>query len=253
MKRKKKEKKSKDVMGLVEHLSEVRKRLFIVLIAFFVVALVSFNFSDEIVVLLIDTAKELGYELVYLAPGELFAQYIKLSLVSGVAFASPLILYHTWAFIRPGLKKSENTVVFLSLFAGLVCFLMGSVFAFYIVVPLVLNFFINVDPNHTVLATISIQNFLNFIMSTLVTFGIVFEMPVVTVLLSQLGLLKAEWLMKSRRVVIVLLFVIGAFITPPDVVSQVLVSIPMLALFEISIILSKIITKKKIKRENEII
>jgi sec-independent protein translocase protein TatC len=90
-------------------------------------------------------------------------------------------------------------------------------------------------------------------MSTLITFGLVFEMPVITVLLSQLGLVKAEWLVKSRKVVIVLLFLIGAIITPPEVVSQVLVALPMLVLFEISVLLSKLIGRNKRKKENDII
>jgi sec-independent protein translocase protein TatC len=174
-------------------------------------------------------------------------------LVIGIAFSSPIILFQVWAFIRPGLKKGEKVVVFLSLFSGLICFLIGAAFAYMIAVPLMLNFFMTVDQNQIVLPTISIQNYINFIMSTLITFGLVFEMPVITVLLSQLGLVKAEWLVKSRKVVIVLLFLIGAIITPPEVVSQVLVALPMLVLFEISVLLSKLIGRNKRKKENDII
>lgn len=238
-------------MGIIDHLSEFRKRLITVFVVFTIVTLVSFNFSNDIVLLLIDSAKKLGYQLVYLAPGELFSQYIRLSITCGVVISSPVILFQIWAFIQPGLKKGEKAVVFFSLFAGLVCFLIGAFFAYYIAVPMMLNFFINVDQERTVMATISIQNFLNFIMTTLITFGIVFEMPVVTVLLSQLGLIKPMWLTKSRRVVIVIIFIIGAIITPPDVISQILVSVPMLILFEISILLCKIIYRKRIKREAE--
>jgi sec-independent protein translocase protein TatC len=240
-------------MGIVDHLGEIRKRLFTIIIVFFIFTLISFNYADDLVNMLIENSQNLGYSLVYLAPGELFSQYIKVSLVIGIAFSSPIILFQVWAFIRPGLKKGEKVVVFLSLFSGLICFLIGAAFAYMIAVPLMLNFFMTVDQNQIVLPTISIQNYINFIMSTLITFGLVFEMPVITVLLSQLGLVKAEWLVKSRKVVIVLLFLIGAIITPPEVVSQVLVALPMLVLFEISVLLSKLIGRNKRKKENDII
>ena len=99
-------------------------------------------------------------------------------------------------------------------------------FAFMVVVPFTLNFFISVDKLQSVQATITVQNYLNFVITTLITFGVIFEMPVLTVLLSQLGLLKPEWLVKSRRVVIVVVFIVAAVITPPDVISQILVPYP---------------------------
>ncbi|MBF7096777.1 twin-arginine translocase subunit TatC [Alkalibacter mobilis] len=251
-KKKFRKKSSKDHMGIVEHLGEVRKRLFKIIIVFFIFSMVSFNYVDKIVSILISNSKELGYSLVYLAPGELFSQYIKISLIIGICLSSPIILYQLWAFIKPGLKKGEKAVVFLSLLAGLLCFIIGASFAYILALPIMLNFFMTVDQNQLVTPTISIQSYINFIISTLLTFGIVFEMPVITVLLSQLGLIRSEWLVKSRKVVIVLLFLIGALITPPEIVSQILVALPMLLLFEISVLLSKLIGRRKQKRENEI-
>lgn len=248
----KKKKNSKDVMGLVDHLRELRNRLIIVIVVFLAVTIFSFNYVDDIVILLIEYAKKMGYAMVYLSPGELFKEYIRLSIISGIALSSPVIIFQLWAFIRPGLKKGENAVVFLSLLAGLICFLGGAAFAYFIALPMMLNFFATVDHSQAITATISIQNYLSFVMSTLITFGIVFEMPVITALLSQLGLLIPEWLTKGRRVIIVVIFIIGAVITPPDVISQILVSVPMLFLFEISVILCKIINKRKIKREKEL-
>lgn len=248
----KKKKNSKDVMGLVDHLRELRNRLIIVIVVFLAVTIFSFNYVDDIVILLIEYAKKMGYAMVYLSPGELFKEYIRLSIISGIALSSPVIIFQLWAFIRPGLKKGENAVVFLSLLAGLICFLGGAAFAYFIALPMMLNFFATVDHSQAITATISIQNYLSFVMSTLITFGIVFEMPVITALLSQLGLLIPEWLTKGRRVIIVVIFIIGAIITPPDVISQILVSVPMLFLFEISVILCKIINKRKIKREKEL-
>lgn len=240
-----------NVMGILDHLSELRKRLFIIVGLFLVLAALSFNYVDLIVDVLIDNSKTLGYQLVYLTPGELFSQYIKISLIIGLTVASPVILFQVWAFILPGLEKGEKFVVFSSLFSGLICFIVGAAFAYIIAVPMMLNFFITVDKNQFVQATISIQNYINFVLSTLITFGIIFEMPVVTVLLSQLGILRPVWMTKSRKFVIVVLFVVGAVITPPDVVSQVLVAVPMLVLFEISVLLSKLIARRKEKKESK--
>jgi sec-independent protein translocase protein TatC len=246
-----KDKKPSGEMSIIEHLSELRKRIFVIVVVFLTVTVVGFNFCDDVVALLVGKAKIIGYEMVYIAPGELFAQYIRLAIVGGIVLSSPVILFQTWLFIKPALKKNEKTTVFLSLMAGLVCFIIGALFAYFIVVPITLTFFMSVDSHQSVQATISIQNYISFVLTTLITFGIVFEMPVVTILLSELGLLKTVWLTKSRKVVIVAIFVIAAIITPSDVVSQILVAIPMLLLFEVSILLSKIIGKRKKNHEDD--
>ncbi|HCX65746.1 MAG TPA: twin-arginine translocase subunit TatC [Eubacteriaceae bacterium] len=241
----------KEAMGIVDHLGEVRKRLFIAIGSFILLSLATFSYVDDVIQFLIQNSKDLGYQLVYLTPSELFTQYIKISLIAGIALASPIILYQIWAFIKPGLEKGEKRVVFLSLFFGMICFVMGVVFAYIVVVPTMFHFLMNVDQNNIVAPTISIQSYINFILSTLIMFGIVFELPVITVLLSELGLIRAEWMVKSRKIVIVFLFIVGALITPPDIISQVLVAIPILILFEFSIVLSRIIGARKKKRSGE--
>lgn len=248
MKKKKAANKEKD-MGLVDHLKELRNRLIIVIAVFVLATVISFNFCDEIVDILIANAKALEYTLVYLAPGELFMEYVRLSVVCGIVISSPVILHQVWGFIRPGLEKNENRIVFFSLVAGLFFFLCGTAFSYFVAVPMLLSFFANVDQSQSINATISVQNYLAFILSTLLSFGIVFELPVIISLLTGLGVLKPEWLTKSRRIVIVIIFIIGAIITPPDVVSQLLVSIPMMILFELSVIMSRIINKRKIKSQ----
>jgi len=248
---KKKDKKPIGEMGIVEHLSELRKRIFVIVIVFLTVIVIGFNFCDELVAMLVENAKIIGYEMVYIAPGELFAQYIRLAIVGGVVFSSPVILFETWLFVKPALMKNEKIIVFLSLMAGFICFVLGASFAYFIVVPITLTFFMSVDQYQSVQATISIQNYMSFVLTTLITFGIIFEMPVVTILLSELGLLKTEWLTKSRKIVIVVIFIIAAIITPPDVISQTLVAIPMIMLFEVSVLFSKIIRKRKKNPEDD--
>ena len=249
MKKKKKPANNGKDMGLVDHLKELRNRLIIVVVVFVLATVISFNFCDEIVDILISNAKAFDYTLVYLAPGELFMEYVRLSVICGIVISSPVILHQVWGFVRPGLEKYENRLVFFSLVAGLFFFLCGTAFSYFVAVPMLLMFFAGVDQSQAISATISVQNYLAFIFSTLLSFGIVFELPVIISLLTGLGLLKPEWLIKSRRLVIVIIFIIGAIITPPDVVSQLLVSIPMMILFEISVIMSRIISKRKIKRQ----
>lgn len=245
-----KTKPSKNYMGILEHLNEFRKRLAWVIAIVFLMILVSYQFAGSLVRFGIQKAESLNYTLVYLAPGELFAQYIKISLIMGIVLASPFILFQIWAFVRPGLKRGERISVFFSLFAGLFCFLAGAVFSYQVAIPMILQFFSTVDQNQFVTPTISIQNYMSFILTSLLTFGLVFEMPVITVLLSQLGVLKAEWLVRSRKLVIVAIFLIGAIITPPDVISQMVVALPMLLLFEISVLLSKLVGRIKQKKED---
>ena len=248
---KKKDKELSGEMGIIEHLSELRKRIFVIVVVFLTVTVIGFNFCDDLVALLVKKANGIGYEMIYISPGELFTQYIRLAVVGGIVLSSPVILFETWLFVKPALMKNEKTIVFLALMAGLLCFVLGALFAYFIVVPITLTFFMSVDSHQSVQATISIQNYLSFVLTTLITFGTIFEMPVVTILLSELGLLKTEWLTKSRKVVVVVIFIIAAIITPPDVVSQILVAIPMLLLFEVSVMLSKIIRRKKKSREND--
>lgn len=239
-------------MGLVDHLRELRNRLIVIFVFFFIVVGISFNFADEIVSIIVRTAQDMGYELIYISPAELLTQYFRLSMLIGLVLSSPIILYEVWAFIKPGLNKGEGVVVFCSLWAGMLCFIIGSLFAYFITLPFMLKFFITLDQYETVKATITIQNYMSFILSSLITFGLIFEMPALTVLLSQLGILKSEWLVKSRKIVVVVVFILGAIITPSDVVSQILVSIPMMFLFEFSVVLCKIINKTKARKTREL-
>ena len=155
---KKKDKKPSGEMGIVEHLSELRKRIFVITAVFLTVTVVGFNFCDDIVAMLVNKAKIIGYDMVYIAPGELFTQYIRLAIVGGIVLSSPVILFQIWLFVKPALMKNEKTIVFLSLLAGLVFFLIGVLFAYFIVVPVTLTFFMSVDQNQAIKPTITIQN-----------------------------------------------------------------------------------------------
>lgn len=233
-------------MGVVDHIREFRNRLFVIIIAFVAALLLCFSYAGPIVDVLQIPAGEL-YNFVYLAPAEVLMQYVKVSLICGLALSSPVIMYELLAFASPGLKRSEKSFLIAVLMLGLVFFIVGVIFAYYVMVPFMLKFFSDINVNDTVSAQVSLESYLTFVIKQLGLMGVVFEIPVVTLLLTQMGFLKPEWLKKGRRVIIVLVFIIAAIITPPDVVSQVMTAVPMLILFEISIFFSSFIVKRKEK------
>ena len=163
----------------------------------------------------------------------------------------PVLGYNIFAFCSPGLKRRERSFVRASLLGGTVFFVLGVLFAYYISLPFMLRFLIQLTGSVDVSASISIQQYCNFLMTVFVIFGIVFEMPVITVLLTSLGILKTEWMVKARKIAIVLIFLLAAFITPPDVVSQLMVAGPMLLLYELSILLSKLFARRKRAGDDE--
>jgi sec-independent protein translocase protein TatC len=120
---KKKDKELSGEMGIIEHLSELRKRIFVIVVVFLTVTVIGFNFCDDLVALLVKKANGIGYEMIYISPGELFTQYIRLAVVGGIVLSSPVILFETWLFVKPALMKNEKTIVFLALMAGLLCFI----------------------------------------------------------------------------------------------------------------------------------
>ena len=153
--------------------------------------------------------------------------------------------YQVYAFCSPGLSGKERGYISGALIAGGLCFLVGVAFAYFISLPFMLRFLIQFTGEVDVAASISIQQYVSFLLTVFVIFGLVFELPVVSVLLTGLGLVKAEWLVKGRKVMIVIIFVLAAIITPPDIVSQIMVAVPMLGLYEISIALSRVVGRAR--------
>lgn len=233
-------------MSLVDHLDEFRSRLIISVITFVAAAAGCLYFVEFFVGLILGLAE--GYTLISITPTEVVVEYMKIALITGAVISSPMIVYQLWGFIRPGMKKNERKVIFWALMAGLVFFIAGVVFAYIGMLPLTLIFLQGIDTSQTISPMVSLSSFIGFVLSTLFTFGLVFEMPVVVVLLTQLGILKPEWLIKSRKVAIVIIFVIAAVLTPPDIMSQLLIGVPMLLLYELSVLACRVIVRRKNRR-----
>ena len=230
-------------MSLRGHLKELRNRLILCVVVFIIFTVVFLGKAQDLVTLFTDMGEELGYVFVYIAPQELLMQYFKVSLIAAVFAALPLILYECWAFASPGLTRTENITMLFVMIFGFLCFIIGVYFAWRVILPFMLNFFFELGTGSTITANISVESYLNFLITVFVIFGLVFEMPLVSVILSRIGILTPKFMRKWRSVAIVLIFILAAIITPPDVFSQIMVVIPMLALYEISILLSEIVTR----------
>ncbi|MBQ6927465.1 MAG: twin-arginine translocase subunit TatC [Oscillospiraceae bacterium] len=232
-------------MSLSGHLRELRNRILVCVVLLLVVFALCLSFAPRIVTALTDMGKRFDYVYVYIAPQELFLVYMNVALVGAVVICFPVLAYQVYAFCSPGLSGKERTYISGALIAGALCFLLGVAFAYFISLPFMLRFLIQFTGEVDVSASISIQSYVSFLLTVFVIFGLVFELPVVTVLLTGLGIVKAEWLVKGRKVMIVIIFVLAAIITPPDIVSQIMVAVPMLALYELSIVLSRLVGKTK--------
>lgn len=238
-------------MSLSDHLRELRNRILVCVVLLIISMLVGLHFAPELVEMFLDIGKQYHYRFVYIAPQELLLQYFSVAFLLGLCVTLPMLFYQAWAFMRPGLKKNENLFFLFAMVFGLICFCIGVYFAYRVMLPFMLYFLITLSSASKVTASISVQNYMTFLMTVFVIFGIVFELPVVSVLLTQMGLLKVKWMKAGRRVVIVAIFVVAALITPPDIVSQVMVAIPMMALYELSIILCTICQKLHDRAKNK--
>ena len=232
-------------MSVSGHLRELRRRVAVCVLLLLAVFCACLALAPRIVTLLTDMGARYDYVYVYIAPQELFLVYMNVALIGALVLCFPVLAYEVYAFCSPGLTAKERRYTLGALFAGALCFLLGAAFAYFISLPFMLRFLIQFTADVDVSASISIQQYVSFLLTVLVIFGLVFELPAVSVLLTGLGIIRADWLVKGRRVMIVVIFLLAAIITPPDVVSQIMVALPMLALYELSIWLSRAVGKAK--------
>lgn len=234
---------------LVQHLGELRKRLIYSMIWLAGFAIVTYNFSEIIVKDMVKKAPDMTF--VFIAPAELFMVYIKIALIGAVVLSLPFILYNVWMFLSPGLEKDEKSIIMAALLSGGILFALGSVFGYMITLPLTIKFFSDFSIAE-VQSMISFSNYLSFAITMVLSFGLIFELPIFMVILVQFGIVKTSFLKTNRKMMIIIIFVLAAILTPPDVISQTLLALPMLLLFEIGIFLSTIVEKRKLKKQNNI-
>lgn len=223
-------------MTLTEHLTELRSRLIKSILAIVIGALGSYFFAD----ILIRYLTEPIDELVFIKPTEAFFTYIKVSLLAGLIIALPIVLYQFWSFILPALQDREKKYLNILLPVSLILFAAGIAFCFFIVLPLGMRFLldfgsIELEP------MISISYYISFLTSLLLPFGLIFQLPLVINLLVKWGLVKLQSLTAFRKYIIVIIFVVSAILTPPDIITQLFMAGPLIILYEGSILIAKLI------------
>jgi len=234
-------------MSLMGHLNELRRRLFRMVIIVILGFVAFYGVSEYLYAYLsapLQAQLPEGSKLIYTSPAGAFFTYMKVALVASLFGTSPITFYQVWAFIAPGLYKEEKRAVLPLAFFSSVFFIAGASFCFFMVFPIAFKFFMGFATD-TIVPMISVEEYLGFALKLLIAFGVVFEMPLFSYFLSRFGILSPDFMRRQRRYAILLIFIVAAILTPPDVFSQCLMALPMLVLYEVSIYVSAMAYKKK--------
>ncbi|MBS4022211.1 MAG: twin-arginine translocase subunit TatC [Dethiobacter sp.] len=239
--------KKKSEMGLLDHLEELRTRLFICISGLVVTTAVSFAFVDFLRSLLTRPAGDMTF--IYTRPAEALMANIRVAFIAGVIFAMPLILTQFILFISPALYKNEKKVIIPTVLAMLLFFVLGFSFAYYTVLPFAIRFFIGFA-SHDLTPMFTISEYLGFATQFLFSFGFVFQMPLVFLFLGKLNIVTPGFLRKNRKYALLIIFVFAAILTPPDVFSQIMMAVPLMFLYELGIMLV-VISQRRRKKEDD--
>ncbi len=227
---------------IIQHLLELRTRLLRALLSVLIVFIALFGFANDIYEFVANPLQQLLPEHSTMIATDVASPFLtpfKLTLFVSLFIAMPFILYQIWAFIAPALYKHEKRLALPLFAASIILFYTGIAFAYYVVFPLVFQFFISVAPER-IAAMPDISSYLSFVLKIIFAFGLAFEIPVITIMLIAAGLISADNLAKKRPYVIVGCFVLGMFLTPPDVISQVMLALPMWLLFEFGLLFGRL-------------
>lgn len=244
---------------LLEHLVELRNRIIYSMIAFFVAFILCYMVAEPIYGFLtkpLADALPAGRPMIYTALYEAFFTYVKVGMFGALCLAFPFMAWQLWMFIAPGLYRHERAAFIPFLLATPVMFIIGAAFVYYLILPFAIHFFLGFETQGgngrpPIELQARVGEYLSFVMTLIFAFGFCFEMPVLLTLLGRVGIVTSQGLASARRYAIVGVVAIAAVVTPPDVFSQVSLSIPLIALYEISIWSVRLIERGRAKREAE--
>ena len=254
------------IMSFLEHLGDLRKKVTVSLIALCVIFMATFNYSEYILQFImfplryslefsvrkmylyfVYADKLKSTKLVFLAPAEGFWMNMKISLVAAFIIALPVILHQIWSFISPGLHSKEKKYVMPFIFIATALFLTGAAFCFFIVLPFALDFLLNYKVGDYMMPMLSVGQYVDFCLKFILAFGAVFELPILIVFATRMGFVTPQTLAKHRRYAVVIAFIVAAILTPtPDIFNQTLMALPMIVLYEVGILASRIFVKKEV-------
>lgn len=230
---------------LMAHLLELRNRLLKIVLSVLIIFLGLFYFANDLYLILVEPLSSIlppDGSMVATGVASPFLVPFKLTIVLAIFLSVPFILHQVWSFIAPGLYQNEKKFAIPLLLSSIVLFYSGIAFAYYVVLPLAFSFFTSVGPQGVTLMP-DISNILNFILKMFFAFGIAFEIPIATFLLVLMGATSVEKLSEKRPYIFLGCFVIGMFITPPDVISQTILAVPMWLLFEVGVLFARFIKR----------
>ncbi|MDT2048584.1 twin-arginine translocase subunit TatC [Priestia flexa] len=238
-------------MSVYDHIGELRKRILIVVFFFFIATIGGFFLADRVIIYLqsADEASSLTMNAFKLTdPVKIYMQF---AFVIGCVVSAPIALYQLWAFISPGLYDKERKVTLGYIPISIILFLTGISFAYFVLFPFVVEFMIRIADKLDVNQVIGINEYFSFLFQLTLPFGLLFQLPVVIMFLTRLGIVTPQFLSGIRKYAYFVLLVIAAFITPPELLSHLMVTIPLFILYEISIIISRISYRKMLKNRQE--
>jgi sec-independent protein translocase protein TatC len=230
-------------LSFLEHLVELRSRLLKASLAILVILLLLLPFSRKLYALLaapLTAVLPEGSSMIAIDVASPFLTPFKLALLLALILAIPVVLYQLWAFVAPALYREEKRLARPLLYTSVVLFYAGCAFAYFVVFPLVFGFFTQVAPEGVTVMT-DISKYLDFVMALFLAFGLTFEVPIATIILVATGMTTIDQLVKARPYIVVAAFALGMVLTPPDVISQTLLAVPMWLLFEAGIVMSRIL------------
>ena len=235
----------------MEHLTELRDRLVRSFIAVGIGFLIAYCFKEKLFDILISplvAAMGEGQKMIFTGLPEAFFTYLKVSLLAGIVLATPVLFYEFWMFISPGLYRNEKKFLIPVILLSIIFFIVGSSFGYFIVFPYGFQFFLGFS-SETIQAMPSMKEYLSFSSKMLLAFGFVFELPLILTFMARMGLVSVSFLKKNRKYAVLIFFAGAAVITPPDVVTQIMMAIPLMILYEISIIGARLFGKKPVSDE----
>ncbi len=253
-------------MPLLDHLIELRQRMLYSVVALFVAFLICFYFAEELFNFLVQPLADLLIEregvrgrprMIFTDMTEVFFTYIKIAFFFGAFFSSPIFLTQLWLFVAPGLYKNEKKGLAPFLIASPVLFFLGGALVYFVLFPLAWSFFLSFETigggdNLPIELEAKVAEYLALVMKLIFAFGLCFQLPVLMTLLARVGLATSKGMAEKRKYAIVGVFIVAAVITPPDPISQLSLAIPIILLYEISILMAKLVEKKKAEAEDEL-
>ena len=234
---------------LIEHLEELRRRLFVIAVSIFVLSIASFFFARDIYEILKYPALKYypNLQFITLSPSAAFFVLMKISLIAGIVLSFPVIFYQVWKFVEPALLPKEKKMLLPLLGTGITLFTLGVLFAYFVVLPVALRFLIGIGIDVLkVTPMISIDLYTSFILKLILAFGFLFQLPIVMYILTAAGIVRLETWRNWRKPFIVIAFVLGAIIAP-DWMTQTLIAVPLIVLYELSLRFNEYLAKKRTK------